>query len=1176
MKKLSFLLTLLCAIVGFGQNIQIPTIIPPVPVAQNFMRYGEIPVDYSTGVPNIDIPLYTIKGSKISLPISISYHASGIKVDDIASEVGLGWVLNCSGLISRTQRGNRDEKDVSLRTYFNSTQLYTDLNNKAYDYQCTSGSLIGAYNLEDVLKNRLNDVEDLMSDRYFYQIPGGGSGVFTYDYSIFNNKQNNAIILPYRPIKIKNNIKNLVTDSFEITDENGTIYTFKSFYTDDRIVSEWYLSKIVSVDGTEEIKFNYVYQNQGVAYNRWGFVFQGAIDHPQGMYCLPSDIGASSSLSFSPIREFLTPVLSTIESNNEIINFVYDSRSDFLYLKRLKEITVLSKDSQNIIKKKIEFSAKYFNSIGNIDKRLALDYLTISAPENLNTQKYSFKYNEIGKLPPYPENMGVGREYSVDFWGYNNGAHNISNIPMVFLPYENRNSYGGDRNASSDLTIAAACMLQEIKYPTGGKTAFEFDRHYADYLYTYYMRPDAQVNIGGYIGGFRVKKISNFKSDTDINPEIKSYTYNEAIFTLPRQEYFSHNLSFTEKILEPGITGSSDTSCWSDYQRKIVYSEPFFPMEIAPGLTIMYPSVTEFIGTPTSNAGKTIYKYSIPESSVDYYNNPDHPFQFESEYFYHPYHYDKGNYVPKLVDKEIYDSSGNKVSYEHNQYDSYFETSYNTGIKLTRTKIYAPNYFSVSYGYGFLPCCNCTSSTICQAGGVCSPVIQDFLASVIAIDTKCYSKAWLLTSTLKQTYDLLDPTKYISQTIKYTYNQHNLKEKEISALNSSGENIVTSFKYPYDFYSIDPYKTMVDKNIITPVIEQISKNQNIQIQKIKTDYKNWGNNIIEPEFLKYQKDIQSPIENRINYLSYDEKGNIISLKKEDDIPITYLWGYNKSLPIAEVKNCNSIEQNSIQTESLFNSSFYDPMNWGQNYTLGTFTLSGDRIVTFDRGYVKNNDHEATFYISIYKSGYSLPQISDYLSTSQTDLSVSSSFSLPAGNYTIVINAGYGGRSGPFTNEINFNMSSTVEQKINVPFHTSFEEDIQDVNLVYAKTGRKSHIGSYSLKIPPASVGYNQVIVSYWGKINVSSPWVYVENVVNTGSVTDYTIGSSYAYIDEVRMYPLNAQMTTYTYDPLIGVTSITDAKGDTITYTYDSFGRLQNVKDKDGNILSENEYHYKN
>ena len=56
----------------------------------------------------------------------------------------------------------------------------------------------------------------------------------------------------------------------------------------------------------------------------------------------------------------------------------------------------------------------------------------------------------------------------------------------------------------------------------------------------------------------------------------------------------------------------------------------------------------------------------------------------------------------------------------------------------------------------------------------------------------------------------------------------------------------------------------------------------------------------------------------------------------------------------------------------------------------------------------------------------------------------------------------------------------------------------------------------------------------------------------------------------------DAQVTTYTYDPLIGVTSITDPRGDTVYYEYDDFNRLKHVKDKDGHILSENEYNYKN
>jgi YD repeat-containing protein len=51
-------------------------------------------------------------------------------------------------------------------------------------------------------------------------------------------------------------------------------------------------------------------------------------------------------------------------------------------------------------------------------------------------------------------------------------------------------------------------------------------------------------------------------------------------------------------------------------------------------------------------------------------------------------------------------------------------------------------------------------------------------------------------------------------------------------------------------------------------------------------------------------------------------------------------------------------------------------------------------------------------------------------------------------------------------------------------------------------------------------------------------------------------------------------ITTYTYDPLIGITSITDPRGRTMYYEYDDFNRLKWVKDHEGNILSENEYKY--
>jgi len=66
-------------------------------------------------------------------------------------------------------------------------------------------------------------------------------------------------------------------------------------------------------------------------------------------------------------------------------------------------------------------------------------------------------------------------------------------------------------------------------------------------------------------------------------------------------------------------------------------------------------------------------------------------------------------------------------------------------------------------------------------------------------------------------------------------------------------------------------------------------------------------------------------------------------------------------------------------------------------------------------------------------------------------------------------------------------------------------------------------------------------------------------------------------LDDIRDNSVldNAMITTFTYDPLIGVTSVTDPKGYAMYYEYDEFNRLKHVKDAANHILSENQYHYK-
>src|ERR1700743_510878 len=120
--KSKILLVLVMAVFSrslLGQSL--PTVTPPSPSTQQFMKYVDYPVGSCTGVPEINIPLYTIKSGDLTVPISISYHSSGVKPSDPNGFVGLGWSINAGGKISRTVVGQVDEVPTALPSPFYTT-----------------------------------------------------------------------------------------------------------------------------------------------------------------------------------------------------------------------------------------------------------------------------------------------------------------------------------------------------------------------------------------------------------------------------------------------------------------------------------------------------------------------------------------------------------------------------------------------------------------------------------------------------------------------------------------------------------------------------------------------------------------------------------------------------------------------------------------------------------------------------------------------------------------------------------------------------------------------------------------------------------------------------------------------------------------------------------------------
>jgi hypothetical protein len=111
------------------------------------------------------------------------------------------------------------------------------------------------------------------------------------------------------------------------------------------------------------------------------------------------------------------------------------------------------------------------------------------------------------------------------------------------------------------------------------------------------------------------------------------------------------------------------------------------------------------------------------------------------------------------------------------------------------------------------------------------------------------------------------------------------------------------------------------------------------------------------------------------------------------------------------------------------------------------------------------------------------------------------------------------------------------------------------------------------------------VVSYWSKngsatVNGSTAtgvitkkgWTYYEHQLASG-VSTVTISGAVT-IDELRLYPVDAQMNTYTFSPLVGMTSNCDISNRISYYEYDGVKRLKNIKDQDGNIVKTYDYHY--
>lgn len=490
-------------------------IIPPNPDAASLAKYADYPVDLSTGVVNVNIPLWEIKCGSFSLPISLSYHASGIPVAETPSYVGLGWALNAGGAITRTIRGNADD-GMERHSGTNDAELLGILNQSDY-YAINSNSQADNYNPRKYRDAALGKL-DLEPDLFYFNFCNL-SGKFVFDFS------GTPHLIPKRNIKIEkvqnsgNGNSRII--NWIITNEDGIKYYFDAYEkTDQNIImqewlpngsnlkassiainyttteenSAWFLTKIELPNSSKQILFDYddiVTENKsptseslkrvnsmlisGTFQCNWDWDdIEKKIEADRIKEALMRVDGSNSYSETQTTSTIYGKRLKTITTPDQTIEFIpgiyrHDLKGDRVLDK------VVIKDNQGSIIKKFLLSYNYFsensmttpstianaNTEANTKLRLSLKNIYEIDKYGNYLPPHTFKYESAFWLPDRLTSKAK------DHWGYYNGE----NLNTSLFPY-----LGAIRDASAT-NMKAGC-LTEIDYPTGGNTQFEFESNY--------------------------------------------------------------------------------------------------------------------------------------------------------------------------------------------------------------------------------------------------------------------------------------------------------------------------------------------------------------------------------------------------------------------------------------------------------------------------------------------------------------------------------------------------------------------------------------------------------------------------------------------------------------------------------------------------------------------------
>lgn len=900
----------------------LPNIISPTPEVSSILRSNFLSATPSTGAVNINIPLHSLKIGDFSLPVSLNYNSTGIKVDDIASMVGLGWTLNHGGVVSRTVMDIPDEvRDPS------------DNNTYSHDFSNQNYALLDYLDKADA---------DKQSDIFSFSF-GGNNGRFILDQNL-NPK-------PLSQYNFKINIINgAFMEGFKIVTDDGTEYYFQNSETSlsrnllgtncktwdneyfDEVKTSWYLSKIILPSRQREINFTYI---AGTTIFRTGLSESISLNIATEQYICSNGQGPSggacnvwqtrfSSCSREQIvqSQFLTKIQT---SDGDKIEFYYDplERQDLSGGLRLASFKITN--FQNEVIKQGVFNGSYQNAVNGTtsspeSKRLFLESLNIKDSKNsVNNQLvYVFQYNNYSAL-------SKRLSYAQDIWGFYNGkTNNTCLIPKLapddlnYNRFNNGTGYGavvfGDRSIDENYTMYG--LLTQINYPTGG-----YD------VITYTPNKTGNNILSG---GASVHKITSYSELNKIAQE-KEFVY----------RYYSNNNLSTFLLTTP-LFSEVRTVKSDGYTCEGV---PFSIHCVGPSCT-KATSYSSFLYPTTTFGSQHVYHRSVLEYTKG--NNTDNGF-VEHKYLF----YMDGGLVPQsIMGVNILSTAFNIVPdilVGENETLIYRKNGNSYQIIQSTTKEYENRNQSYSYNHFVRK----NYQSICT-GRPNTPTISEIEAYDV-VEGRIYFNTPLLKKITEKSYggngvvlETITNVEYNSQLYSYP--------TTTKIIDSKGFEIKTERLYPPDFPSLS---FMNNRNIINKVMEEkVYRNNALQTTKTQT-FADWfsNGNLIAPQTseLRIANSTQTQ---KIIFHSYDVKGNLLEVSKESDMHSCYLWDYKNGYPIA--KAVNAIYSDIAYTS--FESDGKGTWNFSGSPLLDASAPTGKKAYNLSFGNISRSINSSKRYI----------------------------------------------------------------------------------------------------------------------------------------------------------------------------------------------------------------------